>query len=430
MLDTSGRGQRVDLISVLTIPLFSGAIGYATNWTGVWMLFHPLRFRGLRLPGLAPLARLLPRKVQQIPGFMVGGLGWQGIIPSRAAKMGSIAVDKGIAKVGRPSDFYDRLDRERLAQQVLDSSRDEIPALVERVMVREHPQLWRDLPPRLRERIQRRVEQQLPDVVPEVIDAIGANIDELLDVKLMVIRHIEQHPQLANKVFGSVGDKELRLIINLGFVFGFVFGIPVAGLTVLLDSPLVLLVCGPIVGWVTNWLAILMIFEPVEPRKLGPFTLHGMFLRRQHDASDVYADVIAGDIVTVRNMAEELLYGVRADKTRGVIATALRPAIDRAAGPLLPAVRLAMGPREYDAVREGVATEGVDHTITPLTEPDFTRRQAREVHTLIVDRMRELPPADFSEMMRSAMREDEWLLLAHGAVLGVIGGLIHLVVFA
>jgi hypothetical protein len=52
------------------------------------------------------------------------------------------------------------------------------------------------------------------------------------------------------------------------------------------------------------------------------------------------------------------------------------------------------------------------------------------VHGLIVDRMRELPPADFAEMMRSAMREDEWLLLAHGAVLGIVGGLAHLVVFA
>jgi uncharacterized membrane protein YheB (UPF0754 family) len=359
---------------VLTIPLFSGAIGYATNWTGVWMLFNPLRFRGFRLPGLAPVARLLPRKVQQIPGFMVGGLGWQGIIPSRAAKMGSIAVDKGIAKVGRPREFYDRLDRERLARQVLDSARDEIPDIVERVMEREHPRFWHDLSPRLREQVHRRVQEQLPEVVPEVIDEIGANIDELLDVKLMVIEHIEEHPELANKVFGSVGEKELRLIINLGFAFGFVLGIPVAGLTVLLDTPLVLLVCGPIVGWVTNWLAILMIFEPVEPRKIGPFRLHGMFLRRQHEASDVYAEVIAGDIITVRNIAHELLR---------------------------------------------------------LRALELRRRLALEwAESLIVERMRELPPADFSEMMRSGMREDEWLLLAHGAVLGVVGGLIHLAVFA
>jgi uncharacterized membrane protein YheB (UPF0754 family) len=419
----------LELISLLTIPLFSGAIGYATNWTGVWMLFHPLRFRGFRLPGLAALARLLPRKVQQVPGVMVGGVGWQGIIPSRAAKMGSIAVDKGIAKVGNAAEFYDQLDRAALAAHVLESSREEITALVERVMEREHPQLWRDLPPQVRARIQRRVEEQLPEVVPDVIDEIGDNIDDLLDVKLMVIHHIEAHPELANKVFGSVGDKELKLIINLGFVFGFVFGIPVALLTWILDSSLVLLIGGPIVGWVTNWLAILMIFEPVTPRKIGPFTLHGLFLRRQYDASDVYAHVIADDIVTVKNVADELLHGVRADKTRVVIAGALRPAIDRAAGALLPAVRLAVGPRQYDAIREGIASESVESTIAPLTDPEFNRRQSRQVHALFVERMRELPPGDFSEMMRSAMREDEWLLLAHGAVLGVVGGLLHMAAF-
>src|SRR3954467_6761478 len=111
-----------ELIGVLTIPLFSGAIGYATNWTGIWMLFNPLRFRGFPLPGLAPLARLLPRKIQQIPGVMNGGGGRRGSRPPRAAKMGSIAVDKGIAKVGSPSDFYEQLDREKLAEHLFESS--------------------------------------------------------------------------------------------------------------------------------------------------------------------------------------------------------------------------------------------------------------------------------------------------------------------
>src|ERR1044072_762623 len=101
-----------DLIKDLTIPLFTGAIGYLTNWSGVWMLFYPIRFRGFRVPGLAPFVALLPRKIQQIPGFMQGGVGWQGIIPSRAAKMGSIAVDKGIAKLGSPAEFYEQLDPE------------------------------------------------------------------------------------------------------------------------------------------------------------------------------------------------------------------------------------------------------------------------------------------------------------------------------
>src|ERR671922_1750857 len=137
-----------ETISLISVPLFSGAIGYLTNWTGVWMLFNPVRFAGFRLPGLAPLAGLLPRKIQQIPGFMHGAVGWQGIIPSRAAKMGSIAVDKGIAKLGSPSEFYRQLDPERIAEHIIATSREDIRDVVDRIMRREHPGLWDDLPPR------------------------------------------------------------------------------------------------------------------------------------------------------------------------------------------------------------------------------------------------------------------------------------------
>src|SRR3954467_9568905 len=102
-----------ELLKQLTIPLFTGVIGYIINWTGVWMLFHPLRFVGFRLPGLAPLAKLLPRRMQEIPGIMHGGVGWQGIIPNRAAKMGSIAADKGLAKPRAPGGVYEALHAQK-----------------------------------------------------------------------------------------------------------------------------------------------------------------------------------------------------------------------------------------------------------------------------------------------------------------------------
>ena len=232
------RGARVrdwdissELISALTIPIFSGVIGYVTNWTGVWMLFYPVQFRGFRLPGLKRLASILPRKVQQIPGIMQGGVGWQGILPSRAAKMGSIAVDKGIAKVGSAAEFYEHLEPELLAEHILDSSRGDIRELVERVMRREHPQLWQDLPEGLREAVHRRVQDQLPDIVHDVTDEIGDNIDQLLDIKLMVIRHLEERPGLVNRVYQETGERELKFIINFGFFFGFTLGIPVIFLT-------------------------------------------------------------------------------------------------------------------------------------------------------------------------------------------------------
>jgi uncharacterized membrane protein YheB (UPF0754 family) len=418
-----------ELIGVITTPLFTGAIGYVTNWTGIWMLFNPVHFKGVRLPGLATLAQLLPRKIQQVPGIMNGGVGWQGIIPSRAAKMGSIAVDKGIAKVGSPEEFFGRLDQNELTRHIVDSSREDMRAIVERAIEREHPQLWRQLTPELREAALDRVERELPAVVDDVVVELRDNIDHLLDIKLMVIRHIEAHPELANKIFRSVGERELRFIINFGFFFGFGLGIPIAALTAL-GGAWVLFICGPILGWVTNWLAIVMIFEPVEWRRVGPFKWKGLFLRRQREVADVYAEVVASDVVTVENIADELLHGASADRTRRLIMNALRPSLDQALGGLRPAVRLAVGPREYGAIREALAEEGAEYAIKPLAAPDFNRRQAERIEQLMAEQMRDMPPADFSEMLRSAIRQDEWLLLAHGGALGVLGGAIHFLAFA
>jgi hypothetical protein len=88
-----------------------------------------------------------------------------------------------------------------------------------------------------------------------------------------------------------------------------------------------------------------------------------------------------------------------------------------------------MGAREYDAIRASVATEAVEYTMTPLTDAEFNRRQSAAIRRLIAQRMREMPSRDFSEMLRTAMREDEWLLYLHGAVLGFGAGLLHLAIF-
>jgi uncharacterized membrane protein YheB (UPF0754 family) len=417
-------------LALITVPLFTGAIGYLTNWSGVWMLFEPVHFVGVKVPGVAPLVRIMPRKIQQIPGMMVGGIGWQGIIPSRAAKMGSIAVDKGIAKLGSPGEFYEQLEPEKIAEHIVGSLRGDLRTMVDDVVAREHPDLWRDLPPAVRERVHERVEEQMPEIVHTMTAEIGRNIDELVDVKLMVIRNMEENPALANRIFRAIGRRELKLIVNFGFYFGFVLGIPVAFFTnFVITDWWVLPICGVLVGYVTNWLAIWMIFEPIEPRRILGIKWQGLFLRRQREVSEVYAKIVADEIVTLRHLGDELLNGPRGDRTRAMIEAAMRPAIDRAAGSAQSVVRLAVGGREYRAIQDRVAATAVDPALIPLSDEGFNRAQSERVRVLLRDRMREMSPKDFSEMLRTVVKQDEWLLYLHGAVLGFAGGLAHLAVF-
>lgn len=416
-------------LEFITIPLFTGAIGWLINWSGVIMLFNPVRFHGVKVPGLAQVASLLPRKIQEVPGLMEGGVGWQGIVPARAAKMGSIAVDKAIAKLGTPAEFYQELEPDQIAKQIVLTFEPQIPTIVDGVMKREHPELWRDVPPRAKQAVYARVQQQLPAIVRQITDEIGEYIDQLLDPKIMVIDHFEKNPALVNRIFRDVGQRELSLMVTFGFVFGFLLGIPVAILDHTLHQPWLLPILGVVVGWTTNLLGMSLIFEPVDERQVGPFRLHGLFLRRQNEVAEVYAGIIADDVVTLENIGNFLLNGPRGDRTRQMLEDAMGPAIDRAAGPARAAVRVAVGSREYDSIRESVAQESVTYTMVPFQDPEFNKQQSLKIRALIARRTKEMPSQDFVEMLRSAIKEDEWMLYVHGAVMGLAGGLLHLAIF-
>ena len=412
-----------------SIPVFTAVIGWLINWSGLWMLFSPVYFHGFKVPGLANLSRVLPRKAQEVPGISSGGIGWQGIVPMRAAKMGSIAVDKAISKLGTPAEFYQQLEPAKLAEHIVAVFRPEIPDVVEEVMLREHPRLWRDLPPWSRKLLIERVQGQLPSVVRDVTDQIGEHIDQLLDPKLMVIEQFRSDPSLVVKIFRDFGQRELNLMVVFGAVFGFLLGIPVALIDHAVNQWWLLPVLGVVVGWTTNLLGMWLIFDPAEPRQVGPFTVHGLFPRRQDEAAEVYAQLIADEVITMENIGDFLLDGPRGDRTRRLLATALMPAIDKAVGPARAAVRVAVGQRRFDNIRQSMTEEAVTRTMAPFRDKNFSRQQSERIRQLISTRTKELPPRDFVEMMRAAIKEDEWMLYAHGAIMGFGGGVLHLLIF-
>jgi uncharacterized membrane protein YheB (UPF0754 family) len=417
------------LVDLISVPLFTGVIGYITNWTGVLMLFKPLRFHGVRVPGLKVLFPILPRRVQVLPLIRYdGGFGWQGIVPSRADKMASIAVDKGLLKLGSVGDFYRELEPDRIAEHLAAIAQSEIRDVVEQIMRQENPQLWRDLPPIVREAVHARVRQQLPGVIRNITDEIGENVDQLIDAKLMVIRYFVAHPELLNELFMLMGKKELRFMQNFGFYFGFPMGFVLVGILQVLPYWWVLPLGGVIIGWLVNYIGIEMIFEPAEYRRWVPWH-QGLLIKRKDEVTELYSEMIADKVITLQNIGDELLTGPRSDRTKQMLFDQLRPAVDRAVGPARAAVKVAIGSREYEQIRTSVATGA--STFAPIAFGDaaFNKRQAGKIRTFISTQMHAMSPGDFVDLLRSAIKQDEWLLFVHGGVLGFFAGWLHLLIF-
>jgi hypothetical protein len=424
-----GGVDRKTWIDLISIPLFTGVIGYITNWTGVLMLFKPVRFYGFKVPGLKLLFPYLPRRVRILPLIRYDGrLGWQGIVPSRADKMASISVDKGLAKLGSISDFYRELEPDRIAEHLTVIAQAEIRAVVEQIMQQENPQLWHDLPPVIKEAVFARVRSQLPGIIRHITDEIGENVDQLIDAKLMVITYFGKHPELLNELFLIMGRKELTFMQNFGFYFGLPMGFVLFGILQLYPAWWILPVGGVVIGWVVNWLGITMIFEPVFPKKWVPWR-QGLLIKRQPEVTEMYSQMVADNVITLQNVGNELMTGPRSDRTHQLLEDSLRPAVDQAVGPARAAVRVAIGTKEYDQIRSSLATEATGFAPIAFNDAEFSRRQSVKIYKYISTQMSRMGPDDFVEMLRSAIKQDEWLLFFHGGALGLFAGFLHLAIF-
>ena len=94
-------------------------------------------------------ATALAGAAAQDPGGAAGPPGRSGLAGDRAraaAKMGSIAVDKAIAKLGTPKEFYQQLEPDQIAEHIVQVFEPDMPAMIDDIMRREHPTPWRDLP--------------------------------------------------------------------------------------------------------------------------------------------------------------------------------------------------------------------------------------------------------------------------------------------
>lgn len=62
-------------------------------------------------------------------------------------------------------------------------------------------------------------------------------------------------------------------------------------------------------GYLTNYIALKLIFEPVEPLVLGRFSLQGLFLRRQPEVSLEFAKFFASRVLTSRAIWQAMMFG-------------------------------------------------------------------------------------------------------------------------
>ena len=386
----------------LSIPFISGFIGYVTKVIAIQMMFAPLEFKGIRLFGLP--------------------IGWQGIVPRKAEKMATVAVELMTSKLIRPEEIFARLDPKRIAKEI------ELPMMaaaaeITREVAQEYqPGLWEGMPEFARKRLIRRIQAKAPEIVEHIMTEVQKDVAHYFDIKHMVISNLLKDKRLLNEIFKKVGKQEFKFFSNAGFFFGFGIGVIQMVCWVLFKQPWMLPAFGGFVGFFSDWIALQMMFRPLRPKRIMGVTIQGLFIKRQNEVAADYAALISKQLLTSRNMMEELFSGTHSARVIELVSRHVKQEIDLQAGIVRPLVVYAMGGEKYQRLKEQVATRIMAQLPETMKHVESYAEDAMDVRNTLVTRMQQLTPEEFEGMLRPAFKEDEWSLIIVGAVLGFLVG--------
>ncbi|PIY09022.1 MAG: hypothetical protein COZ18_09195 [Flexibacter sp. CG_4_10_14_3_um_filter_32_15] len=398
------------LLVYLSIPISSGIIGWATNWMALLMTFYPLEYIGIK------------------------PFGWQGIIPSKAQKMATKSVEMLTSKLLRIEERFEQLDPTIVARQLQPELETLSVKIINEAMEAQAGVIWKNTPIPIKKQIYQRAKDEIPNAVVDIMSEVNGQIDGLLDLKRIAIEALMEDKQLVNEIFLRCGDKEFKFIEVSGFWFGGLFGLAQMVLSYNFPSGswYILPGCGLIVGYLTNVLALKLIFEPLEPINiLGIYKFHGLFLKRQKEVAREYAKVITEKILPTEAMTEYLVRGPASDRLAAIINKEVSNLVDDVvedmAGASRPIFTLVAGKR-MDIAKNILMFHFMRELPIVVKQTEEYAEKALNLENTLAERMGNLSYREFEQFLRPVFQEDEWILILVGAVLGMFAGILQFVV--
>jgi len=182
-------------------------------------------------------------------------------------------------------------------------------------------------------------------------------------------------------------------------------------------------IVGALVGWVTNWVAVRMLFRPRSPKRFLGMTFQGLIPRRRRDIACSIASTIEKELIRPDDIAKLLNDPALAETARAEIDKRVRDFLAKKVDEL-PAIALVLLPADLE---ERLRKSIVKHTMDAL--PEITERLADQlsekvdVRELVEERINSFDIEKLEQVvLEIASRELRWIEILGGIIGALVGG--------
>ena len=183
------------------------------------------------------------------------------------------------------------------------------------------------------------------------------------------------------------------------------------------------------IGWITNFIAIKMLFHPRRPVQIGSLTVQGIFPKRQKALAMNLAAVIEGELLSHDDIRQAMQRPEFSARLKERIQDGFTEFLSQRLGSLNPMIAMFLDSAMMEKIR-GLLDKELDRIVPGLLETAVGELETSlDFRRIIQDKIENLSMERLEVLLMSIMAREFRFIEVVGAVLGAAIGLIQGLLF-
>ena len=182
------------------------------------------------------------------------------------------------------------------------------------------------------------------------------------------------------------------------------------------------------IGWVTNWVAIKMLFHPREPKKILGVTFHGIFPKRQQQFAEKLGRLVSAEFLSFDDIEEKISNPENLKKIMPMIENHIDDFLRNRLTNEMPVISMFIGDKTITKLKESFMKE------IELLFPQVMKKYAAnlkdelDLEQIVIKKVAGFSSDKLEEVLYQIMSKEFRFVELIGAVIGFIIGLIQVII--
>ena len=183
-----------------------------------------------------------------------------------------------------------------------------------------------------------------------------------------------------------------------------------------------------LIGWMTNYIAVKMLFHPKEPKKIVGITFHGVFPKRQNILAEKLGQLVADELFSVSDVSAKIKEFAISDEAMNEVGKRIEMTIRNKLVQAFPMLAMFLTDEMVEKVTGLFKNELKDFLSATSQGMGEKLEENLNVEAMVKERVNAFSSEKLEKLLNQLMKKEFKFIELVGAILGFLIGCLQLVI--